>query len=48
MNEIEKRRSIRKYINKPVEDEKINNLIESARQFEACTLAMLTCFLAII
>jgi len=31
MNEIERRRSIRKYINKPVEDEKIIKLIESAR-----------------
>ncbi|AVP61586.1 nitroreductase family protein [Clostridium sporogenes] len=31
LEEIRSRRSIRKYINKPIEDEKINQLIESAR-----------------
>jgi nitroreductase len=31
INEIKERRSIRKYINKPVEDEKIIQLLESAR-----------------
>ena len=31
IKEIKKRRSIRKYINKPVEDEKIIQLLESAR-----------------
>ncbi|WP_271808805.1 nitroreductase family protein [Clostridium beijerinckii] len=31
IKEIEMRRSIRKYSNKPVEDEKINELLESAR-----------------
>ncbi|MBR0599959.1 nitroreductase family protein [Sinanaerobacter chloroacetimidivorans] len=31
MKEIEKRRSIRKYRNKPIEDEKIIQLLESAR-----------------
>lgn len=31
IKEIEMRRSIRKYSNKPIEDEKINELLESAR-----------------
>lgn len=31
LNEIETRRSIRKYLNKPIEDEKIIELLESAR-----------------
>lgn len=31
IKEIEMRRSIRKYSSKPIEDEKINELLESAR-----------------